>query len=49
MKQITITSRVIDRICRKCNQEIPIGDSAMVQRNQSGGHYCMKCWKRMCL
>jgi len=49
MKQITITPRVLDRNCRKCKREIMIGEKAMVQRNQSRKHYCMDCWKKMCI
>jgi len=49
MKQITITARVRERFCRKCKKEFENGEQAMVQRNQSGGHYCMRCWKKMCM
>jgi len=49
MKQIIITPRVIDRNCKKCGREMEIGENAMVQRNQAGGHYCMQCWDRMCI
>ena len=49
MKLITITPRVKDRFCRKCKEEMHDGDQAMVQRNQSGRHYCMECWTKMCM
>lgn len=42
-----MTPRVKDRECRKCKREILIGEEAMVQRNQSGKHYCMACWGKM--
>jgi len=51
MKQVTITQRIKfeDRKCRKCEKELLIGDTVMVQRNQSGKYYCMKCWDKICI
>lgn len=47
MKEITITPRTQDRKCKKCGKVLLIGDRVMVQRTQSGGHYCLPCGKRM--
>lgn len=51
MKQVTITPRIRmeDRECRKCGKELLVGETVMVQRNQSGKHYCMKCWDKICI
>ena len=51
MKQITITPRIKpeDRSCRKCQRQLEIGETVMVQRNQSGKHYCMICWNKICI
>ena len=51
MKQVIITPRIKfeDRKCKKCGKQLDVGEIVMVQRNQSGGHYCMFCWKKMCM
>ncbi len=51
MKEVTITPRIRmeDRECRKCRKELLIGETVMVQRNQSKKRYCMKCWRKICL
>ena len=51
MKQVTITPRVRmeDRECRKCEKQLLIGETVMVQRNQSGKRYCMNCWDKICI
>jgi len=51
MKEVMITPRVREdnRFCRKCKKPLEIGETVMVQRNQSGKHYCMDCWDKMCI